>query len=97
MVSRRGLRAFSLAISRSATQTIDDESIPPLSSARTGASDWRRRLTASKKTRRNSSAYSASLWAEGRLRSSKVQYLEQNILSGVKVTKLPGATARTAL
>src|SRR5881396_1366884 len=44
----------------SATQTIDEESLPPLSSARTGRSERSLRCTALAKTVRKCSSYSAS-------------------------------------
>jgi hypothetical protein len=50
---------------RAAILTIDDESIPPLSSARTGESDRSRRRTDSEKTTRKCSSYSPSVRYSG--------------------------------
>ena len=62
----------------SATQTMEDESTPPLSSARTGELDRRRRLTACLKALRKCSSYSASVRYRIRLPGPKSQYFEHH-------------------
>ena len=56
------MSAAPLAIMVSAMQTMDEESLPPLSSARTGLSERSLRWTAVAKTVRKCSSYSASVW-----------------------------------
>ena len=81
-VSRRGVSAAPRAMTVSAMQTIDEESLPPLSSARTGLSERSLRWTAFAKTVRKCSSYSASVRWRIFVPGSKSQYLLTAVLPG---------------
>src|SRR5258708_25119729 len=61
MVSRRGVSVPPWEMIVSATHTMEEESMPPLSSARMGLSERSLRRTASAKTARKCSSYSPSV------------------------------------
>src|SRR5579862_7733872 len=92
MVSSRGHSMWLPARTLSAIHTIDEESMPPLSSASTGRFERSLRRTASWNTVRKWSSYSASFlyWIE--LSGSKSQYLLTLQVPGRRRTNDDGGT-----